>query len=86
MYVNFEGVDDYHELYVNGTKVGSGGDVKTKTTAFELRSSHDVSRLVTPGRTTHVAVRVYDWYGAGGLFRPVSIGTAPIGTGNDVLK
>lgn len=78
VYVSFEGVDDYYELYVNGKPAGSGGDLATKKTAFEDRTSHDVSQLAAPGETMVLAVRVYDWYGAGGLFRPVSVGTARI--------
>jgi hypothetical protein len=45
-----------------------------------------VTKLVTPGETALIAVRVYDWYGAGGLFRPVTLGTARIGTGITLLK
>jgi hypothetical protein len=86
IYVSFEGADDYYELFVNGQKVGTGGDIETKSTAFEERKSHDVTRQVKPGETAVLAVRVYDWYGAGGLFRPVTIGTAQIGTGAEMLK
>ncbi len=85
-YISFEGVDDHYELYVNGKLAGSGGDIETKTTAFEERKSHAVTQFITPGETAHIAVRVYDWYGAGGLFRPVTIGTAQIGSGDDILK
>jgi beta-galactosidase/beta-glucuronidase len=87
VYVSFEGVDDYYELYVNGQLAGSGGDIETKTTAFEDRTSHLVTDRVQPGQTATIAVRVYDWYGAGGLFRPVSVGTAALGNGEtEVLK
>ena len=78
IYVSFEGADDYYELFVNGQKVGTGGDIETKTTAFEERKSHDVTRQLKPGETAVLAVRIYDWYGAGGLFRPITIGTAQI--------
>jgi len=77
---------DHYELYVNGKLAGSGGDIKAKTTAFEERKSHAITKFITPGETTHIAVRVYDWYGAGGLFRPVTIGSARIGSRNGFLK
>jgi hypothetical protein len=87
VYVSFEGVDDYYELYVNGHRAGSGGDIESKTTAFEDRTSHLATDFVQPGQTATIAVRVYDWQGAGGLFRPVSIGTAAFGSGQtEVLK
>ncbi len=87
VYVSFEGVDDYYELYVNGRRAGSGGDIATKTTAFEDRTSHPVTNLVQAGETATIVVRVYDWYGAGGIFRPVSVGTASLGDGDtDVLQ
>jgi len=71
---------------VNGKKAGSGGDIATRQTAFEMRASHDIRGLVKPGATAHLAVRVYDWYGAGGLFRPIYLSTAPIGDGAEMLK
>lgn len=86
VYVSFEGVDDYYELYVNGHKSGSGGDIATRTTAFEERTSHDVTAQVQPGEKLVIAVRVYDWYGAGGVFRPVTLSTVPIASGVEVLK
>lgn len=86
IYFSIEGADDYYELYVNGKKAGSGGDIATRQTAFEMRASHDIRGLVKPGATAHLAVRVYDWYGAGGLFRPIYLSTAPIGDGAEMLK
>jgi len=86
VYVSFEGVDDYYELYVNGNRAGSGGNIEKQETAFEERKSHAVTDFVVPGETAQIAVRVYDWYGAGGLFRPVTIGTVAIGTGPTLLR
>ena len=79
-YLSFTGVDDHYRAYVNGELVGTGGDIETRSTAFEERKSHDISRLVKPGETITIAVEVYDWYGAGGIFRPVSITATPIGS------
>ncbi len=85
-YVSFQGVDDYYELYVDGVKIGSGGNIATKTTAFDQPKSFDVSKHAEPGKRVVIAVRVYDWYGAGGLFRPVTLSTAPLASDElDVL-
>ena len=34
IYLNSEGVDDAYEIYINGTKIGEGGDIPNKKTAF----------------------------------------------------
>lgn len=86
VYLNFEGVDDYYELYVNGRPAGKGGDLEKRQTAFDLRKSHDVTTLVRPGETCHLAVRVFDFGGAGGIFRPVTLGTAALSEGVEILK
>lgn len=86
MYWNTEGGDDAYELYVNGTKVGSGGDIPNKKTAFEDRTAHAIpAGVLKPGEKNVIAVRVYDWYGAGGIHRPMSLSNVPIG-GIDILK
>jgi hypothetical protein len=76
-YLRFAGVDDYYDLYVNGTKAGSGGDIPTKATAFDETKSHNIAPLVKPGEPVTIAVHVYDWGGAGGIFRPVTLTTMP---------
>ena len=86
MYISFEGADDLYDLCVQGELVGSGGVIETRQTAFEERKSHDVTGRAAPGKTVHLAVRVYDWQGAGGLFRPITVGTVRIGTGVKVLE
>ena len=30
IYLNSEGVDDAYEIYLNGTKIGAGGDIPNK--------------------------------------------------------
>ena len=86
IYFCIEGADDYYEVYANGKKAGAGGNIAKRQTAFDLRASHNIRPFVVPGQTASLAVRVYDWYGAGGLFRPIYLSTSPIGTGVDVLK
>jgi beta-galactosidase/beta-glucuronidase len=86
VYLSFEGVDDHYEVYVNGRFAGSGGDPKTRQTAFAERKSHAVTELVRPGATCTIAVRVFDWYGAGGIHRPVTLGTAALAPEGDILR
>lgn len=86
IYLSFEGVDDLYELYVNGQLAGKGGDLATHTDSFNEKKSHNLTRLVKPGEKAVIAVRVYDWGGAGGIFRPVTLGTAEVGSGIEILK
>lgn len=78
MYLSFTGVDDHYRAYVNGELIGSGGVIETRSTAFEERASHDLSQWAKPGTTLNIAIEVYDWYGAGGIFRPVYLTARPI--------
>jgi len=79
-------VDDIYELYVNGEWAGRGGDLATRKDAFNEKKSHKVTRWVKPGERALIAVRVHDWYGAGGLFRPVNLGTVGFSPGMDLLR
>jgi Glycosyl hydrolases family 2, sugar binding domain len=85
-WLNFQGVDDYCDVYVNGQKVGSAGNIEKRETAFDLHSSHDIGKLVEPGKPLVIAVAVYDWYGAGGIFRPVELSTMSESVGPRWLK
>ncbi len=84
IHLNLEGVDDAFEVFFDGSSVGTGGDVPTRRTAFAERSSHRLAERATPG-THRLEVRVYDWYGAGGIHRPVSLSTRPPGTAAEFL-
>jgi hypothetical protein len=86
IYLSFEGVDDMYELYVNGELAAKGGDLPTRKDTFSERKSHNISRLVKAGEQALIAVRVHDWYGAGGIFRPVTLGTLPFNPALDLLK
>jgi beta-galactosidase/beta-glucuronidase len=86
VFLSCEGVDDAYELYVNGKLAGSGGDIATRRTAFDEKKSHDITKLVQPGETCVLAVRVYDWFGAGGIFRPVTLGTVPLRPEGDMIR
>lgn len=86
VFLSFEGVDDCYELYINGELAGKGGDVATRKDTFNEKRSWDISRWVKPGEPATIVVRVHDWYGAGGIFRPVTLGTTGFGPGVSLLK
>jgi len=74
VYLSFEGGDDCYDLFINGELVGKGGDPVTKVSTFAERKSWKITSSVKHGEEAILAVRVYDWYGAGGIFRPVTLG------------
>ncbi len=86
LFLNFTGVDDHYRLFINGQFVGSSGDVATKKTAFDERKSYDISEFVGKGDSIQIAIAVYDWYGAGGIFRPVTLSTQPLSDDRPWLK
>lgn len=92
VYVCVEGADDHYELYVNGKLMGTAGDIANKKTAFEERSSFDVSTAIADlpikdgQREISIVFRVYDWYGAGGLFRPIFLSTTPISAAAEMVR
>jgi hypothetical protein len=86
VYLSFEGVDDLYELFIDGQLVAKRGDLATRQDTFNEKFSHRLTGLVRPGQTCLIAVRVHDWYGAGGIFRPVTLSTAPFLPAGDILK
>jgi hypothetical protein len=86
LHLNLEGVDDYYEVFINGQKMGSGGDIEKKQTAFEEKKSLKLPEGIKPGQEITIAVRVYDWYGAGGIHRPLRLSTVPHSEGSQVLR
>lgn len=86
LYLQVDGADDYFEAYVDGRLVGSAGDPKRRLTAFEQRVSFLVADQVKAGETLSIAMRVEDWQGAGGLFRPIRLSTTELSGGISILK
>lgn len=86
VYLNAEGVDDFYEVYVNGQLVGFDGDREKRLTAFDARKSFRITPHVTPGKKIVLAIRVYDWYGAGGIHRPMTLATIPQSEGPTWLR
>lgn len=87
LYLWLDGADDYIEIYANGEKIGSAGDIETKRTAFEDHVDFAIPARVSraEGRIA-LAIRVYDWYGAGGLFRPIVLATTPRTKALEILR
>jgi hypothetical protein len=68
-YMIFTGVDDYFEVFVNGVKCGTGGDLENKKTAFDMTIAIPIP--ADQRGVARVGVLVDDWQGAGGIFRQV---------------
>lgn len=86
LYLCFTGVDDHYQAFVDGQLVGSAGVVETKETAFEIRTSHRLPDTIQAGDTMKIRIAVYDWYGAGGIFRPIYLRTTPWSEMQPLLK
>lgn len=86
VYLTFEGVDDCYELFVDGKLVARRGDPVARKDTFNEKFSHDLSTVLKPGTSAVIAVRVYDWYGAGGIFRPVTLATVPHDPRTEALR
>lgn len=86
VYLTFDGVDDLYELFINGRLFARRGDLATHRDTFNETFSHDLTAVARPGEDLTLAVRVHDWYGAGGIFRPVTLATTPWAPELDVFR
>ncbi len=77
LFMNIDGADDAYWVEFDGALAGQGGDIPNKKTAFDQKASHRLTDALT-GTRHRLEIRVYDWYGAGGLHRPISLSTAPL--------
>ncbi len=79
LYLWVDGADDYIEAYIEGTLIGSAGNRETRKTAFDDRVSFEVPISITQShpQKLSLSIRVEDWQGAGGLFRPIFLATTP---------
>ena len=77
-YLNFTGVDDHYRLFVAGKYIGMDGDIEKRQTAFDHRRSWEITEHVRAGEKLTIAIAVYDWFGAGGIFRPVTLSSSPL--------
>lgn len=85
LFLWIDGGDDYYEVFANGQKVGSAGNIEDKKTAFEIQSSFKLTS-VSSGSKLAIAIRVYDWQGAGGMFRPIALSTTDRDSSLEILK
>ena len=67
--LHVEKVDDAHEAYFNGTKIGSAGTFPPKHTSGLGKSSRYAipAKLVQPGKNNVVSIRLYDHRGRAGF-------------------
>jgi hypothetical protein len=84
--LQIDGADDYIEVFVDGELIGTAGDRQQRKTAFEQRVSFPISGAVSPGEKVSIAVRVEDWQGAGGLFRPIRLSTTELREVKPILR
>jgi hypothetical protein len=72
-FLKIEGADDYAEVYLHGQHLGSMGDRQNRKTAFEQTAWFPIpASLRDQKEPVILAIRVEDWQGGGGLFRPIS--------------
>lgn len=83
-YLTLTGADDYAEVYIDGKLCGSVGDREQKKTAFEMTKSFPIPEGVD-GKRVHIAFRVEDWQGAGGIFRPAYVSNQPASNLSPIL-
>jgi hypothetical protein len=66
----FGGVDDINDVYLNGKFVGSQGDLEKHITVYSTFTSTDLTSFINRSGDNLLAVRVYDWGGGGGIWKP----------------
>lgn len=81
----FEGVDDSFEAWLDGEPIGRFGDPATKTTVWLERQVAELGTRLRAGATNTFVLRVVDHAGAGGLWKPVFLTTAPAARGDPLL-
>lgn len=86
VYIQVDGADDYIEIYADGAYVGSAGDRQNRQTAFEQKVGFLIKPQGQANERLTIAIRVEDWQGAGGLFRPIRISTTELRDGKTILK
>ncbi|MFM8570661.1 MAG: hypothetical protein ACKOAU_03590, partial [Pirellula sp.] len=62
------------------------GDRQNRQTAFEQKVGFLIKPQGQANDRLTIAIRVEDWQGAGGLFRPIRISTTELRDGKTILK
>ena len=86
LYLQIDGADDYIEVFTQGRLTGSAGNRQTRTTAFEEKASFLLAETAKGGKTVSISIRIEDWQGAGGLFRPIRLSTTELGNEKNILE
>jgi hypothetical protein len=86
LYLQIDGADDYIEVYTQGRLTGSAGNRQTRTTAFEEKASFLIAETIKGGPIVSISIRIEDWQGAGGLFRPIRLSTTELGNEKNILE
>jgi len=76
LYLFFGAVDEEAWVYINGQKAFEHSRTSTGLPASELWTtpfSFDASRFIRPGEENTIAVRVYNFHGMGGVYKPVHL-------------
>mgnify|MGYP001815227475 CR=1 FL=1 len=75
VYLSLGHIDDADEVYLNGHFIGGFGNMPPNvSTAFDTKRRYEIPiKYLNINSTNHIAVRVYDYYNAGGIV------TGPIG-------
>lgn len=84
LWLAIDGADDAFEVRFDGQLRGRGGDIAKRETAFDAKSTHRLAESLA-GPKHRLEIRVYDWYGAGGLHRPIRLSTRPLDAAADFL-
>ena len=73
IYLRFGGLDDDGDIYINGQRVHRRYHTRPRDwkRSFEI----DVTDAIQPGEENVIAIRGYDGYGLGGLWRPAALYT-----------
>jgi hypothetical protein len=70
VFVIFGGVDDMYDLYLNGKFIATHGDLEKHVTVYSTFTSTDLTPFINRSGENTLAVRVLDWGGGGGIWRP----------------
>ncbi len=74
-----EGIDDVYGVYVNGSFVQFHGDMDLghpEGSVWLKRTVTKVGDFLNPGQRNLIAIRVLDWTGAGGIWKPIYLAVA----------
>jgi len=73
----FQAIQSWWPQRFAGAQFARRGNLTTRKDTINETFSHDLTAVARPGEELTVAVRVQDWSGAGGIFRPVTLATTP---------